>query len=234
MPDLEHPAVQRMARVAAALDGLLPEVVFIGGSIAPLLHTDSPFRGARPTKDTDGVVASSRYSEVGRLHERLRQLGFRQDPPSRDHIHRWLTPQGDFLDLVPAGQHPGGSGQIWDEIALETSEAIDLGVGSPVRYASAPSFFALKWAAYTDRGKKDPYRSHDLEDILGLVAARPTLVTEIASGRREIRGFVVQEVQELIGSADFEDLLAANLSHAQDPAAVISRVRNHLLEIAGM
>ena len=208
--NLHHPSVQRIARVAGALGDLLPEVVFIGGAIAPLLHAHSPFGQPRPTKDVDAVMAST----------------------DRQHVHRWRSPEGDLLDLIPAGNHPGGSGQIWDTIALETSEAVDLGVGSPVRYASAPCFLALKWAAYDDRGRADPFASHDLEDILALVAARPTIVEEVASARAELRDFVGRRVQELLASPDLEDLLAGNLGTAQDPASVIDLVRLRLKEIA--
>lgn len=223
----EHPSVQRIARIAAALGELLPD-----GAIAPLLHTDSPFGEPRPTKDVDAVVGSTRYTEVGILHERLRERGFRQDPVPGQHMHRWRSPQGDLLDLGPAGDHPGGSGQIWDKIALETSAEVDLGVGSPVRYACAPCFLALKWAAYDDRGKGDPFASHDLEDILALLAARPSIVEEIRRGRAELRDFVVGKIRQLVSRAEFEDLLAAHLNNAQDPGEVIDRVRERLQEFA--
>jgi len=208
--NLHHPSIQRIARVAGALGDLLPEVMFIGAAITPLLHADSPLGQPRPTKEVDAVVAST----------------------DRQHLHRWRSPQGDLLDLMPAGNHPGGSGRIWDTIALETSEAVDLGVGSPVRYASAPCFLALKWAAYDDRGRADSFASHDLEDILALMAARPTIVEEVASARPELRDFVGRRVQELLTSRDLEDLLAGNLGTAQDPASVIDLVRQRLQEIA--
>ena len=56
---LATPSVQRLKRIALALGEFAEEVVFIGGAIAPLLQLDPPFPEARPTKDIDGVVAST-------------------------------------------------------------------------------------------------------------------------------------------------------------------------------
>lgn len=221
-----------MARVAAALGDLLPEVVFIGGAIAPLLHTDSPFDRPRPTKDTDGVIASASYGDLGRLHKTLRELGFRQDLGTTQHLHRWVSPHGDLFDLVPAGQHPGGSGQLWDQIALETSVDFDLGAGVTVRYACASAFLALKWAAYLDRGKHDPHSSHDLEDIFALLAARPSIVEEVRNGRYEVRSFLAEKSRDLVRTNELGDLLAGHLNNAQDPNQVMGRVRERLIELA--
>ncbi|HEV8454106.1 MAG TPA: hypothetical protein VGQ24_04405 [Gemmatimonadales bacterium] len=231
MRNLEHPAVRRIARIAAALGDMLSDVVFIGGAIAPLLHSDSPFGEPRPTKDTDAVVASTRYSDVEVLHERLRRRGFRHDPADREHMHRWLSPENDILDLVPAGSHPGGSGQIWDRIALETSAEVDLGIGGKVRYAGAPAFLALKFAAFADRGAEDPFGSHDLEDIFALLAARPSTIAEVRESTAEVREFLVRAATTLTSRTEFEDLLAAHLNNAQDPGLVCERVRLRLQEL---
>ena len=104
-----HPSVQRIVRVATALGDLARDVVFIGGSIAPLLHVDPLFPRPRPTRDVDAVTASRTYTDLGRFHERLRTRGFCQDPTGTHHVHRWVSPDHDLLDLVPAGAHLGGS-----------------------------------------------------------------------------------------------------------------------------
>ncbi len=234
MQPLKHPSVRRIARIAAALGDLLPDIVFIGGAIAPLLHTDSPFDEPRPTKDADAIVATTSYADVGTLQEQLRERGFRQDPGDQSHVHRWRSPQGDILDLVPTGPHLGGSGQEWDGIALETSSEIDLGLGEKVRFASAPAFLALKFAAYADRGAEDPFGSHDLEDIIALMAARPSILGEIREGPRIIRTFMKDAVTRLVQRSDLEDLLAAHLNNAQDPATVSRRVLSRFREITDL
>lgn len=203
--------------MAFALGDLVEDVVFIGGAIAALLHTTPPFDRPRPTKDVDGVTASSKYSDVEDLHERLRARGFRQDPGYTSHVHRWRSPDGDALDLVPAGQHLGGSSQVWDAVAIETSIWAEIG-NVRLRHASAPAFLALKWAAHHDRGKDDPFSRHDLEDILGLFAARRSTVAEIRLAPLVVQRFLVDQARQLLDVA-LGDLIAAHLNNAQDPLA---------------
>jgi predicted nucleotidyltransferase len=226
------PSIQRIARVATALKGLVNEVVFIGGSIAPLLHTDSPFSGPRPTKDADAVTASTSYYDLAQLHERLRSMGFSQSPGDAAHIHRWVTPDGDLFDLTSAGEHPGGTGQVWDQLALETAVITEIVPRLTVRHASAPAFLALKWAAHNDRGAKDPFGSRDLEDILALVAARPALIEEVRVAPERIRLHIATQTQALLRKPELPDLLAAHLNNAQEPAKIRERVRQRLEQLA--
>lgn len=223
-----HPSIVRLKRVAIALGPLAERVVFIGGAITPLLQSDPPFGEARPTRDVDAVTASATYADVGRLHEALRAQGFRQDPGETMHLHRWTSPDGDLLDLVPSGSHPGGSGQEWDQFALQSSVSVDLGGGLRVQHASAPAFLALKWAAYGDRGSADPFASHDLEDILALVASRATIVQEVVGCPERLRLFIGAGLETLLADLRLPDLLAGHLNNAQDPAGTAQRVLSRL------
>ena len=228
---LGHPAIQRLKRIAQALGELNSLVVFIGGAISPLLQTEPPFDEPRPTKDVDGVIASTKYSDLGPLHDALRAHGFRQMPGETKHIHRWYSSTDDVFDLVPAGAHPGGSGQVWDRLALDTCVQADLGDGIVIRHASAPAFLGLKWAAYADRGAQDPFGSHDLEDIVALVASRATVAAEVYASPAGLRAFVVEQTLALLNDARLEDLLAGHLNNAQDPVASIDVVRSRLVRI---
>jgi hypothetical protein len=40
-----HPGFKRLVLVAEAVGDLRERIVFIGGALAPLLHSDPPFRG---------------------------------------------------------------------------------------------------------------------------------------------------------------------------------------------
>ena len=216
------------------LGELAAEVVFIGGAIAPLLQTDPPFDEARPTKDVDGVIATNRYADTGRIAELLRAKGFSQAVGETNHIHRWYSPAKDPLDLVPAGAHPGGGGQKWDAFALANSRELDLGDGVKLRYADAPSFLALKFAAYADRGSEDPHVSHDLEDIFALIASRPTLVEETSVASRDVQEFLVAQLRGLLDDSRLKDLLAGHLNNAQDPAVVSATVMARMKDMASL
>lgn len=228
---LGHPSIQRLKRVARALEGLAEDVVFIGGSIAPLLQIEPLFDEVRPTRDVDGLVASTTYSDIERLNDVLHARGFGQTLGDTAHIHRWVSPDGDVLDLVPAGTHLGGSGQVWDRIALECSVAADLGDAVLVHHASAPAFLGLKWAAHIDRGAGDSYASHDLEDIIALVASRATIVSEIRESTSELKCFLSVQATKLLEDNGRDDILAGHLNNAQDPRWAWQLVLRRLEEI---
>lgn len=225
------PSLDRVATVAAELGELAAQVVFIGGAIAPLLQTHPPFPRARVTSDVDGVVASTSYTDEEPLRHELNQRGFRQRMDAM-HVHRWVSPSGIPFDLIPAGSHLGGSGNPWDAVALETAIQLEIGSGVTIRHLSAPAFLAQKWAAHHDRGRDDPLASHDLEDILALLASRPAIAKEVAAAPPALREYVRQRARAFLDSRDAEDLLAAHLNNAQDPVSTIATVRTVLRRMA--
>jgi hypothetical protein len=219
-----------VATIAAELGDLAKHVVFIGGAIAPLLQTDPPFPRARVTSDVDGVIASAAYTDLERLRARMAERGFRRGMDA-GHVHRWVSPSGIPFDLGPAGSHVGGSGNPWDAIALETAVQIEMENGATIHHVSAPAFLAQKWAAHHDRGRDDPLASHDLEDILALLASRPEIVGEVAAAPPALRDYLGQRARAFLESREAEDLLAAHLNSAQDPGSTIAAVRTRLREL---
>jgi hypothetical protein len=226
------PSLDRVAAIARALGDLADDVVFMGGAIAPLLQADPPFRDARVTSDVDGLIASHRYTDTEVLRVRLAQGGFRQNPADRTHVHRWRDPSGIPFDLVRAGEHPGGSGNPWDAIGIATAAPTTLAGTVRVRHVTASVFLAQKWAAYHDRGSADPLASHDLEDILALLASRPGIIEEVSAAPAVLREYVGAQARAFLDSEYAEDLLAANLSNTQDPAVTIAAVQTVLQRLA--
>lgn len=227
-----HPAIQRLRSIAVRLGTLRQRIVFIGGAVAPLLQTTPPFKSARVTKDVDAIVATATYGEFHALADQLRALGFRQSLDSGTHVHRWTTTDGLLFDLVPAGTHAAASGQRWDILAIERSVEADLGDDVSVRYADAPSFLALKFAAFTDRGRSDPFMSHDLEDILALISSRALIANEVATSHAEIKAYVTAECRALCNSPFVDDLVAANLSNCFNEAETVRTATLRLQALA--
>jgi predicted nucleotidyltransferase len=191
------------------------EVVFIGGAIAPLLQTHPAIPVVRATSDVDAVVASTSYAKFDAVQKKLESGGFKRDLSDPKHVHRWRAPDGTPFDLVPAGAHLGGTGNVWDNMAIETAVEAELEPGRMIRHASAPAFLALKWAAFWDRGARDPFASHDLEDILALVISREDLVREFAGAPGKLKDHVRSGFRWLVESKDYDDLVAAHLGNAQ-------------------
>lgn len=228
-----RPLLQRLVGVARALGPLCSDIVFIGGSIAPLLQSDPAIPSVRPTKDVDGIVASTTYSSFAHIQTALRQRGFREDVGTTAHARRWLSPGGTPFDLVPAGVHLGTSGNQWDTVAIETADETEIAPGLFIRHASGPGFLALKWAAFRDRGASAPFASHDLEDILALVASRPSLIDEVAHAPSELRSFIRENVERLLADPDVEDLITAHLGNAMDRAATCATTTERLRALRG-
>jgi hypothetical protein len=207
-------------------------VVFIGGAVAPLLQTDEILPRVRPTKDVDAVIATSSYAELGALRDALRERGFSEAAVSphhgaTTHMHRWIAPDGGGpFDLVPVGDHPGGTGAVADAYAVESAVRIDLRESDGdapciVRHASSVAFLMLKWAAFSDRGRESPFDSHDLEDIIGVMASRPMILTEGRAAPRAVRRFLAEHCRAFCSDADMGDeLIAAHL-----PAGTVVGVR---------
>ena len=75
--------------------------------------------------------------------------------------------------------------------------------------------------------------SHDLEDILALLASRPTILEEVAAAPAALRTYVAEQAKTFLADANAEDLLAAHLNNAQDPAATTAAVRAMLERLSG-
>ena len=222
-----------MARVARALGPLVEEVVFIGGAIAPLLQTEAVLDHVRPTHAVDAVIATTRYSTIESMQDRLRSRGFTHDQLHTGHVHRYVLSLVDeptiFFDLVPAGAHLGASGNRWDSRAIETAVEATLEDGVVIRHAAAPAFLALKWSAHEDRGGDDPFASHDLEDILGVIACRPTIAREVEDASAEIRDYLMQRASALISHPDLAEIIQDAVRGA---GSSVSQVRDRLTMMA--
>lgn len=238
------PALDLLGRVAEALGPLVDRVVFIGGAIAPLLQTHPVSPRVRPTKDVDGVAITASYSDFHILQEQLRTRGFVQRAKEADtsrHAHRWTTPTGILFDLVPAGTHLGGSGSPLDQVAVDTAVAIALHTSNRaamvIRHADAPTFLALKWAAFEDRGGGDLLGSHDVEDILAVVASRPSLPSECASAPERVQTVLRAMASTLMASEDtLGEVLQAHVvvDHGHDQSQVHLFARDHLRLLAAL
>ncbi len=214
------PATDPLLRIARALGDLRERVVFIGGSVVPILQSVPPMPRARVTDDVDALLVSASYSESAAVEEAVARLGFRRDM-SATHAHRWIAPGGDKLDLVPFGQHLGASGSALDHAAAATAIETQLEPGLSIRHVSAPAFVAMKLAAHSDRFSDDPFGSRDLQDVFAVIASRPEIVAEMKSAPIEIRSFSGRELKQLLMHPDAEEIVAAHLNDARPLAPVV-------------
>lgn len=220
-----------LRRIALALGDLRDRVVFIGGSIAPVLQTDPPMPRARVTDDVDALLVSATYSESAEIEKAVAARGFRRDITSK-HAHRWTAPSGDKLDLVPFGKHAGASGSALESVAAGTAIATELEPGLIIRHVTASAFVAMKLAAHADRFADDPFASRDLQDVFAVIASRPGIVEEMKSAPMEVRTFAAAELRKLLAHPDAEEIVAAHLNDARPLAPVVQWTLERVREMA--
>lgn len=159
----------RIRAVADALVAVQEQIVFIGGTVLPLLvDVDGRFYAPRMTDDVDAVGVAANYTASHRVEAAVAAAGFKPNPKAR-HKGSWIGPTGEKFDLSFAGDFAGASGALVDSIAIETAQEMD---GHPaIRHLSPTGLFLMKCAAHHDRGRKRPFESKDLADLAVLLVA---------------------------------------------------------------
>ncbi len=194
-----------MRTIALALGELCERVVFVGGSVCPLLISDPAAFEIRATKDVDVILDESRRSGYYQFEAELREKKFQIAAPP---ICRWEI-NGVIVDVMTTNQSAGGFSSRWYPLAFETAETIDLGDSVSIRHITAPLFIATKLDAFNDRG--DGYFHHDMEDIICVVDRRNELLEEIQQADPSVRNYLAKEFQSLIMDPDFISMVPGHI-----------------------
>jgi len=205
----------RLVQTARRLFPLLPEAVFVGGQMAELLVTDPGALGVRPTVDVDIVVGVTTRVAYHDIQMRLMALGFEPDTSPGAPICRTRTQDGLVLDAMPLDEHVLGFTNRWYSYAIETANDLSLAPDLVIRAVTAPAFLATKWEAFTNRGAGDALASHDVEDIVTVVAGRPTIVDEVQRSPRDVREFIRERTRAFLGGPWAEEIIESAVPDAR-------------------
>jgi hypothetical protein len=198
-------SVDLLEAASAALDDLLPEVVFVGGATVELWITDPAAPPVRPTKDVDVVVEVTSRSAFYDFETRLRAHGFHEDQEDGV-ICRWRHDASDLiLDAMPSEAGILGFENRWQGAGAPHAITRDLPSGTTIRALSPPYLLATKLEAFKGRGRGDFLASRDFADIIALVDGRQELIAEVAASGQDLRDYVTQEVQALLDAPRFPD-----------------------------
>ena len=105
----------------------------------------------------------------------------------------------------------GSSSNRWYRDAIRTSKKVDIGDGIKIRLVTPPYFLATKLEAFLDRGKGDFLASHDLEDVIAVIASRAEIVGELASSDAEVKDFISSLVRGFLSDQYFMEALPGKL-----------------------
>lgn len=178
----------RLISVAERLGDLLPKVAFVGGSVTGLLVGNVEIR---PTNDVDliaPVESPTDYEfDVARL---LRALGWSEDTSDRAPRCRWVHPDAGVADVMTPVAAGFGFSNRWYPGALATATPFELRPGLMIRVLTVPYFLATKTEAFLGRGGGDFEASHDIEDIVTVIAATADVVEQVARADAALRQFL--------------------------------------------
>jgi hypothetical protein len=229
---ISNPNLDRLAMAAEKLAPLLDEIAFVGGCVTGLLITDPAAAPVRPTLDVDVIAAIASYTELTRVENRLRELGFHQPATAGTPICRWLS--GDLiLDLMPTESSILGFSNVWYGPALKNAARVRVGEHE-IRMITAPYFLATKLEAFHGRGRNDLRMSHDLEDIVTVIDGRAELATEVQAAPLDLQQYLSREFAALLSSRGFLEALPGHLlpdtASQQRLGLILKRIENLVVE----
>ena len=91
-----------------------------------------------------------------------------------------------------------GFSNQWYPTAIERAVEYRLTDEVVIRIPTAPVFLATKWEAFLGRGEGDLLGSHDLEDIITVVAGRPEVSEELSEEPAEVRTWLARYAREFL------------------------------------
>ncbi len=118
---------------------------------------------------------------------------------------------------MPSDPAPLGFANRWFPYAMETAQTVALAADLSIRLIAAPAFVACKFEAHAARGIDHLAESRDLEDIVTLIDARPSLLDEVSLASSEVRTYIAQGCRHLVDDVAFLDALAGFM--LGDPAS---------------
>jgi hypothetical protein len=223
--------IEQLIATAEVLRPLLGDLVFLGGAVTAVLVTDPGAGAPRPTLDVDAIAEITSYAQYSAFGEKLRALGFAEDPSVGAPVCRWVQ-TGLILDVMPLNDGILGFSNRWYPAAMETAVKLELSPSLEIRVVTAPYFLATKLEAFLQRGKHDVLASHDLEDVIFVVDGRPSLINEILAEPRQLREYLSRQIASLMRVPSFLDALPGYMLPDQASQARIEIVMRRLEAIA--
>jgi hypothetical protein len=215
-----------LVAVANALGPLVDEVVFTGGRVVQEYLAIPALREPRVTVDADVIVESATYTEYAAFGERLGEEGFTQSASAGTPPYRWVK-DDLVLDVMPLHAEVLGFTNLWYRSGLACTTQVSLTESVTIRILDPPHFLASKLEAYRGRGDDDPYMSHDLEDVVSVVAGRPDCVEEVMAAGPELSDWIGSQMGSIFPSRRRIELVAAHMNPTA-PAGLVEIVAERI------
>ena len=117
---------------------------------------------------------------------------------------------------------------------MERSEAYPLTDELQIRIPTAPIFLATKWDSFLDRGAGDYLGSHDLEDLITVVAGRPEVLEEIGKETEDVREFLAEMARTCVEEPQFDYALQGALPDVMIISGLLGEIRARFEQISSL
>jgi hypothetical protein len=199
--------IQMIQEVAIGFGNLLPEIVFVGGSVLEFYADDPTTSDIRPTLDVDCVIMTSTRSKYYDLEETLRKLGFKNDTTLGAPICRWLY-QGIIVDIMPTDSSILGFSNRWYEAGIQNKRTLRLPNNSSIQIFPVEYYVATKLDAIKNRGGEDLRISHDFEDVVYVLDNCSAFIDVIKSSTDVfLKSFISEFFYQLLQNKNLEEAI---------------------------
>lgn len=110
---------------------------------------------------------------------------------------------------MPDDKNVLGFSNAWYRQAMATALDYSLSETVQIKLIAPVYFLATKFEAFKGRGNNDLLASRDIEDILNVLDGREPIITEIQQADRNVKNYLVEQIQWLRQHRDFDYALAA-------------------------
>lgn len=215
--------------VARKLGRLNEEVVYLGGCTTALFITDPLSSDVRPTKDVDCIVDLISRSEYYKFAKQLERQGFKQSIHETV-ICRWYY-DDVILDVMSTDEGILTFGNRWYKEAIKKPLTHQLTSDLILKSVTAPYLLATKIEAFNARGNRDFLGSHDLEDIITIIAGRKEVAQEIDLEKEDLQKHLKHFFEEIMQDNEFLTALPGHINDVpvnaqQRHENVINRINN--------
>ncbi len=119
-------------------------------------------------------------------------------------------------------------------VPLKSATDFVLEPGLAVRIAAPSAYLATKWVAFASRGAADPMSSHDLEDLVAVVAGRAEIVGDVQASPPEVRQFICRETAAFLAAPWAAGILEGNLPDARRVPGLVEGVTRRFRQLASL
>tara|TARA_R110000744_G_scaffold12647_3_gene37480 strand:- start:1435 stop:2130 length:696 start_codon:yes stop_codon:yes gene_type:complete len=199
-------------KVALALGSLNEQVVYVGGAVVSLYINDSAAADVRPTKDIDITFQIATYAKLEQLRENLVEKGFSQS--AEDTVTCRFRYDDLLIDVMTTEAVGWAPSNPWFEKGFNKAITVDL-EDIIIKVLPLPYFLATKMEAFFDRGIKDIYASHDLEDLVYLFNYTTDIDTQVLASDKELKLYLGEKLGNLTENRTIMTAIRGSLYYEQ-------------------